>query len=74
MISGDSCYLSFPGICITVEENTGKTSTRKTDPTGIEPGPARGEATMLPLDHGGGLKMLSNRTHCDKVTTKGIFY
>ena len=30
MISGDGWGLSFPDICLTVEE---KTSTRKTDPT-----------------------------------------
>ena len=31
-----------------------KTSTRKTDPSGIEPRPAVWEATMLPLDHSSG--------------------
>ena len=43
----------FSDICLTVEEKPRKTSTSKTDPTGIEPGPAKSEATMLPLDHSG---------------------
>ena len=32
MISGNGWGLSFPDICLTVEEIPGKTSTRKTDP------------------------------------------
>ena len=43
----------FPDICSTVEENPGKTSTRKLTRPGIEPGPAGREATLI-TDHSGG--------------------
>ena len=43
MIANDNWGLSFPDICLTVEE--------KPQETEIEPGLARWEATMLPLDH-----------------------
>ena len=38
IISGDGWGLSFPDICLTVEQILGKTSTRKTDPTGVDSG------------------------------------
>ena len=56
IISGDGWGLSFPNICLTIEEKPHK----KPQPgiltrLGIEPEPARWEVTMLPLDHSGGL-------------------
>ena len=57
MISEDGSGLSFPDICLTVEEKPRKKpQPGKLSPLGIEPGPARWEATMLPLDHNGGHK------------------
>ena len=48
--------LSFLDICLTVEEKPRKTRIRKTDPIGIEPWPARWQATMLQLDQSAGHK------------------
>ena len=47
MVSGEVWGLPFHDICLRVEEKTRKTSTRKTDPTGIESGPARWLAFMV---------------------------
>ena len=57
MIFGDLVGLSFPDICLMVEEKPQK----KPQPgnltwLGIEPGPTRWDATMLPFNHGGGLR------------------
>ena len=47
----------FPDICFTVEEKSRKRSqSGKRIRPGIEPGPAKREARMLPLDQSGGLK------------------
>ena len=51
IISGDGWCLSFPDICVTVEE---KPQVGKLTWPGIEPGPARWEVPMLHLDHSGG--------------------
>ena len=51
----DGWSLSFPDICLTVEENA-----RKLIRLGIELGPARLEA-MLPLNHSSGLNQKRNR-------------
>ena len=52
VISGDGWDLRFLDICLTVEEKPRKKSqSGKLTRPGIEPGPARWEATMLPLDN-----------------------
>ena len=61
MISGDGWGLSFPDICVTVEEKPQKKQRGKLARPGVEPGTARWEATMLPLDHSGG-------TQCEMST------
>ena len=54
MISGDGRGLSFPDICLTVEEKTRKNlNQEKLNRPGIEPGPGRWETMVLPLDHSG---------------------
>ena len=56
MISGDGWDLRFPDICLTVEKKPRKKpQPRKLTRQGIEHGPARWKATMLPLGHSGGL-------------------
>ena len=55
MISGDGCGLRFPDICHTVEEKPRQNLNQENWQPGIEPVPARWEATMLHLDHSGGL-------------------
>ena len=53
---GDGSGLSFPDICPAVEEKPWKKpQPEKLTQPGIKPGSARREATMLPLDHSGGL-------------------
>ena len=60
MMVSDIRGLSFPNICLTVEEKPQKKpQPGKLTELGIEPGPARSEATVLPLDHSDGLKILS---------------
>ena len=55
IIFGDGCSLSFPDICLTVEEKPRKNpQPRKLTRPWIEPAPARWEAMMLPLNHSGG--------------------
>ena len=52
MISRDGWGLSFPEICLTVEDKSQKKpQPGKLTQPGIEPRPTRWEATMLPLDH-----------------------
>ena len=60
MISRDGWDLNFPNICLTVDEKPWRKSQpgRLTWP-GIEPGPARWEATMLTLGHSGGPDVLN---------------
>ena len=54
MISGDRLGLRFSDICLTLEEKFRKNPQQgKLTRPGIEPGPARWEATILPLDHSG---------------------
>ena len=48
-----SCHLSYSW-----GKTPEKTSTRKTDPIRDQTGPASWEATILPLDHRGGLVIL----------------
>ena len=56
MISGDGWGLSFPEICLTVEEKPRRKPQRgKLNRPVIEPAPAAGKVTMLPLDQSGGL-------------------
>ena len=55
MITGDECDPNFLTFVLRLRENPGKISTRKLTRSGIEPGPAAWEVTMLPLDHSGGL-------------------
>ena len=54
-------WLKIPDIFLTVKENCGKTSTRKLTRPGIKPRAAALEATTLPPDHSGDLKVLDIR-------------
>ena len=54
----DEAYV-FLTFVLQLKKTPEEISTRKTDPTGIKPGPARCEATMLPLNHSGGLEVYS---------------
>ena len=56
MIFGVGWGLRFPDICLTVEKKSHEeTQAGKLTQLGVEPRPARQVATMLPLDHSGGL-------------------
>ena len=50
MISGDGCGLSFPEICLTVEENLGKNLNQENRPDrGSDPGPLGEKQRCYPL-------------------------
>ena len=51
----EKCDLSFPDICLTVEEKPRKKLNHENWPDRIEPEPTGWETTMLSLDHSGGL-------------------
>ena len=53
MITEDECGPNFLTFVLRLRENPGKNLNHKIDPTGIEPGTAAWEVTMLPLDHNG---------------------
>ena len=55
-ISGDGWSLSFPDMSYSWGKPRKKPQPGKLTRPGIEPGPARWEATMLPLDQSGGQK------------------
>ena len=59
MITGDRWGLSFPDICLTVEEKPWKKpQPGKLTQPGIEPEPTGCEAMVLPLDRSDGLILL----------------
>ena len=75
MISGDGWSLSFPDICLTVEEKfRKKLQLGKLTRPGIEPGRARWEATMLPLDHSAAEDLLILVALCGDFTVSLILF
>ena len=66
----DGWGLSFSDICLTVEEKNPQPG--KLTRPGIEPGPARWEATMLSLDHSGGHGFRCGRIGACVVFSRGF--
>ena len=64
LISRDLWGLKFPDICLTVEE---KPQPGKLVQPGLELRPAMWEATMLLLDHSGGLDIIYSSIWCDSI-------
>ena len=62
MMTGEECGRTFLTFILQLKKATEKTSTMKLTRSAIEPGPAGGEATTLPLDPRGGLFVLVRNT------------